>query len=373
MRCSTRVSHRIPLLVRIVTHYVSRTMMKKSAAPSSSSTHRRQQQNSHLHHSNLLFVVVLLCLLSVAFINIGIGGLGRGATILCSQQQQQQPQLLPQRSIRSASSASSSIVDDNNNNVEDHDYYDGNKGGDIVVALSSLSSSSSPFRKGGKIRSGTTEMDPGLPPSSSDEEQQQQPPPPRSELSLSESTSLLLQSTRKRYAYAFYATGEDYACGALVNIQALRDSGSGVGLRSSSGTSSINNNNSTDDSSSSSSDYNVGSGHPFNDTITTTATTSTTTTTLDFIIVTYGFDTTALERRASTMNVIIKKVNHLKTFQGANHYYHGEQTSHVPWNNITDSQHYYSTHLRGFLTLYTYSHSIISTRCHGKITHLPTL
>jgi hypothetical protein len=47
------------VLVRIVTHNVSRTMMKKSAAPSSSSTHRRQQQNSHLHHSNLLFVVVL--------------------------------------------------------------------------------------------------------------------------------------------------------------------------------------------------------------------------------------------------------------------------------------------------------------------------
>jgi hypothetical protein len=201
-------------------------------------------------------------------------------------------------------------------------------------------------------------MDPELPSSPSDEQQQQQQqqpphqPPPRLELSLSESTSLLLQSTRKRYAYAFYATGEDYACGALVNIQALRDSGSGVGLRSSSGTSSINNNNSTDDSSSSSSDYNVGSGHPFNDTITTTATTSTTTTTLDFIIVTYGFDTTALERRASTMNVIIKKVNHLKTFQDANHYYRGEKSSFVPWNNIIDSQHY-SRHTCG-----VFSHSI---------------
>lgn len=211
-----------------------------------------------------------------------------GGTPLCSMQQQQQPP--PQRqSIRTASSSTAddndNAVINNNNVIDDHDYDDGNKGSN------------------------------------------EQPPPPRSELSsFAESTSLLLllQSTRKRYAYAFYATGEEYACGALVNIQALRDSGSGVGLTSSS---------SSGGGRTSSSDYNAGSGH-FNGTTTTTSRT----TTLDFIIVTYGFDTTALEQQALTMNVIIKKVNHLKTFQGANHYYHGESTClTISWSIIYTS------------------------------------
>lgn len=132
---------------------------------------------------------------------------------------------------------------------------------------------------------------------------------------VSVATSQLLLATHKRYAYAFYATGEQYACGAFVNIQALRDLGSGNGIRSSR---TLNSN-----ATSSNSDDNVrGSDRDYNET--TTTPTRTTTTTLDFIIVTYGFDTAEIEKQASAMNVLIKKTDHLKTFKGGNYYYNGE-------------------------------------------------
>lgn len=226
--------------------------MRKSNSNTAASTtthHRRQHHHHHQHHN--LFIIFLFCLLSVAVINIRIGGLGG---TLCSQQRQQQLM------VQNMNMGLAVSVENNNNTTTTNNSVAATIEEDKVV----LSSSTSSLRKR---------------------------QPNSSYLSLAESTSQLLQSTHKRYAYAFYATGEQYACGALVNIQALRDLGSGVGLKSS------------------------GVIHT-NET--------TTITTLEFIIVTYGFDTTTLEQQALKMNVIIKKVNHLKTFFGANHYYNGK-------------------------------------------------
>ena len=267
--------------------------MPSSATASSGGIRQQQQQlgsrRQHQQHHHQLFVIFLFCLLSVAVINIRIGGLG-GTGTLCSY------------SLSAVSSPQQSILP---------------PGEASLLADDSVASSS--LRKRQVLFDAEDEEAPSLLSSSAES-----PPTTTNNihssplLSLSESTSQLLQSTHKRYAYAFYATGEEYACGALVNIQALINLGSGVGLkRSTSSSTSFNNN---------SSDINNDGIYFNNETIpSTTTTTTTTSTTLDFIIVTYGFDTTALEQQAMAMNVIIKNVDHLNTFMHANHYYNGER------------------------------------------------
>lgn len=87
-------------------------------------------------------------------------------------------------------------------------------------------------------------------------------------LSISSPSATTTMTKKKRHAYAFYVTNEGYACGAFVNIAALLEAG---------------------------------------------ATVSTT----DFVILTYGFDTTAIEQQAARMGgIIVKPVEHLNNFRG---------------------------------------------------------
>ena len=306
--------------------------MPSSATASSGGIRQQQQQlvsrRQHQQHHHQLFVIFLFCLLSVAVINIRIGGLGG---TLCSYSlsavSQQQQSILPpgEASLLADDSVASSSLRKRQVLVDAEDEE----------APSLLSSSAeSPPTTTNNIHSSPL-------------------------LSLSESTSQLLQSTHKRYAYAFYATGEEYACGALVNIQALINLGSGVGLKrstSSSSSTSFNNNSSNihDD------------GIYFNNETIPSTTTTTTTTTLDFIIVTYGFDTTALEQQAMAMNVIIKNVDHLNTFMHANHYYNGESEREKEKRFVVFIYHTLS---HASTTIY----NPLPYRCHGEIAHLPTL
>lgn len=87
------------------------------------------------------------------------------------------------------------------------------------------------------------------------------------------STSLTLP-THKKFAYALYATDEEHACGAFVNVAALRDTGTR------------------------------------NET--------------DFVILTYGFDNSKVREQASKMNVIVKNVEYLNMPRGGNGYYQSE-------------------------------------------------
>ena len=77
--------------------------------------------------------------------------------------------------------------------------------------------------------------------------------------------------THKRFAYAFFATDEAYACGAFVNVASLRETGTR------------------------------------NET--------------EFVILTFGFDTTQVRKQALRMHVIIKNVEHLAMPDGGNGYY----------------------------------------------------
>lgn len=94
---------------------------------------------------------------------------------------------------------------------------------------------------------------------------------PGSEIIISTSLSL---PTYKKFAYAFYATDEEHACGAFVNVAALRDTGTR------------------------------------NET--------------DFVMLTYGFENFKVREQASTMNVIVKDVAHINAPRGGNGYYQSE-------------------------------------------------
>ena len=94
---------------------------------------------------------------------------------------------------------------------------------------------------------------------------------PGSEIIISTSLSL---PTYKKFAYAFYATDEEHACGAFVNVAALRDTGTR------------------------------------NET--------------DFVLLTYGFENSKVREQASTMNVIVKDVAHINAPRGGNGYYQSE-------------------------------------------------
>ena len=94
---------------------------------------------------------------------------------------------------------------------------------------------------------------------------------PGSEIIMSTSLSL---PTYKKFAYAFYATDEEHACGAFVNVEALRDTGTR------------------------------------NET--------------DFVMLTYGFENFKVREQASTMNVIVKDMAHLNAPRGGNGYYQSE-------------------------------------------------
>lgn len=94
---------------------------------------------------------------------------------------------------------------------------------------------------------------------------------PGSEIIISTSLSL---PTYKKFAYAFYATDEEHACGAFVNVAALRDTGTR------------------------------------NET--------------DFVMLTYGFENSKVREQASTMNVIVKDVAHINAPRGGNGYYQSE-------------------------------------------------
>ena len=94
---------------------------------------------------------------------------------------------------------------------------------------------------------------------------------PGSEIIISTSLSL---PTYKKFAYAFYATDEEHACGAFVNVAALRDTGTR------------------------------------NET--------------DFVVLTYGFENSKVREQASTMNVIVKDVAHINAPRGGNGYYQSE-------------------------------------------------
>jgi len=113
-------------------------------------------------------------------------------------------------------------------------------------------------------------------------------PPPSLRIGQAQKTAIskvssVTKTKKKRYAYAFYATDEGYACGALVNIAALREAG-------------------------------------------TTATTATSTT--DFIILTYGLNTTAIEQEAVRMgDIILKPVEHLKNFKGGGEWWYQGESS----------------------------------------------
>lgn len=94
---------------------------------------------------------------------------------------------------------------------------------------------------------------------------------PGSEIIISTSLSL---PTYKKFAYAFYATDEEHACGAFVNVAALRDTGTR------------------------------------NET--------------DFVMLTYGFENFKVREQASTMNVIVKDVAHFNAPRGGDGYYQSE-------------------------------------------------
>lgn len=94
---------------------------------------------------------------------------------------------------------------------------------------------------------------------------------PGSEIIISTSLSL---PTYKKFAYAFYATDEEHACGAFVNVAALRDTGTR------------------------------------NET--------------DFVMLTYGFENSKVREQASTMNVIVKDVAHFNAPRGGDGYYQSE-------------------------------------------------
>ena len=94
---------------------------------------------------------------------------------------------------------------------------------------------------------------------------------PGSEIIISTSLSL---PTYKKFAYAFYATDEEHACGAFINVAALRDTGTR------------------------------------NET--------------NFVMLTYGFENFKVREQASTMNVIVKDVAHINAPRGGNGYYQSE-------------------------------------------------
>ena len=94
---------------------------------------------------------------------------------------------------------------------------------------------------------------------------------PGSEIIISTSLSL---PTYKKFAYAFYATDEEHACGAFINVAALRDTGTR------------------------------------NET--------------NFVMLTYGFENFKVREQASTMNVIVKDVAHLNAPRGGDGYYQSE-------------------------------------------------
>ena len=94
---------------------------------------------------------------------------------------------------------------------------------------------------------------------------------PGSEIIISTSLSL---PTYKKFAYAFYATDEEHACGAFINVAALRDTGTR------------------------------------NET--------------NFVMLTYGFENFKVREQASTMNVIVKDVAHFNAPRGGDGYYQSE-------------------------------------------------
>jgi hypothetical protein len=86
--------------------------------------------------------------------------------------------------------------------------------------------------------------------------------------------SSLSLPTYKKFAYAFYATDEEHACGVFVNVAALRDTGTR------------------------------------NET--------------DFVVLTFGFENSKVREQASKMNVIVKDVVHINAPRGGNGYYQSE-------------------------------------------------
>ncbi len=94
---------------------------------------------------------------------------------------------------------------------------------------------------------------------------------PGSEIIISTSLS---PPTYKKFAYAFYATDEEHACGAFINVAALRDTGTR------------------------------------NET--------------NFVMLTYGFENFKVREQASTMNVIVKDVAHFNAPRGGDGYYQSE-------------------------------------------------
>jgi len=104
-------------------------------------------------------------------------------------------------------------------------------------------------------------------PPGADPEEKDDPAIPRT------ATTLSLPA-HKRFAYAFFATDEAYACGAFVNVASLRETGTR------------------------------------NET--------------EFVILTYGFDAARVREQASAMNVVIKDVEHLAMPAGGNGYYQGK-------------------------------------------------
>mmetsp|Transcript_36362 Transcript_36362/g.82924 ORF Transcript_36362/g.82924 Transcript_36362/m.82924 type:complete len:389 (-) Transcript_36362:121-1287(-) len=92
--------------------------------------------------------------------------------------------------------------------------------------------------------------------------------PPR----LKFNTTTLTLPRHKKHAYAFYATTPAHACGAMVNVKALLETGTNPDE-------------------------------------------------VDFVIVTYGVNNKQLNEMAAKLNVIIRKVEHLKNFRGGSGYY----------------------------------------------------
>ena len=117
--------------------------------------------------------------------------------------------------------------------------------------------------------------------------------------------------THKRFAYAFFATDEAYACGAFVNVASLRETGTR------------------------------------NET--------------EFVILTYGFDTTEVRKQALRMNVIIKNVEHLAMPMGGNGYYQSKFDRYII-SHTCKQRH--PSHCCSKM------HTMVVKRCHGQATSL---
>mmetsp|Transcript_32821 Transcript_32821/g.57346 ORF Transcript_32821/g.57346 Transcript_32821/m.57346 type:complete len:377 (+) Transcript_32821:160-1290(+) len=100
------------------------------------------------------------------------------------------------------------------------------------------------------------------------EQQKQQQDTPKLKFN---STTLSLPK-HKKYAYAFYATTPAHACGAMVNVKALQETGSSVDE-------------------------------------------------IDFIILTYKFNNAKVKEKAAQLHVTVKEVQHLNNFKGGSGYY----------------------------------------------------